>query len=68
MIEGGFQGVTEGEHVNIMGNVELIRDVLKVVTGNGDDVAERIASDLHSIVRKIDERKRRTKTTRGLGR
>ena len=68
MIEGGFQGVTEGEHVNIMGNVELIRDVLKVVTGNGDDVAERIASNLHSIVRKIDERKRRTKTTRGLGR
>ena len=68
MIEGGFQGVTEGEHVNIMGNVELIRDVLKVVTGNGDDVAERIASNLHSIGRKIDERKRTTKTTRRLGR
>ena len=57
LIEGGFQGVTEGEHVNIMGNVDMIRDVLTVVTGHGDALEERITSDLPNIVRKIDRKR-----------
>ena len=57
LIEGGFQGVTEGEHVNIMGNVDMIRDVLTVVTGHGNALEERITSDLPNIVRKIDRKR-----------
>ena len=66
-MEGGFQGISEGEHVNIMGNVDMIRDVLKIVTGHGDAVEERISSDLPAIVRKVDENRLKS-TKRGGGR
>ena len=67
LMEGGFQGISEGEHVNIMGNVDMIRDVLKIVTGHGDAVEERISSDLPAIVRKVDENRLKS-TKRGGGR
>ena len=67
LMEGGFQGISEGEHVNIMGNVDMIRDVLKIVTGHGDAVEERISSDLPAIVRKVDENRLKS-SKRGGGR
>ena len=67
LMEGGFQGISEGEHVNIMGNVDMIRDVLKIVTGHGDAVEERISSDLPAIVRKVDENRMKN-SKRGGGR
>jgi len=44
-----------------MGNVDMIRDVLTVVTGHGDALEERITSDLPNIVRKIDRKRMNTK-------
>jgi phospholipid:diacylglycerol acyltransferase len=59
VLEGGFQGTSEGEHVNIMGNVDMIKDVLRVCTGTVDDATfkEQIVSDIKSIARKIDSKK-----------
>lgn len=54
---GGLQGITEGDHVNIMGNEEMIADVLSIVAGRGEDVSERIVSDIDALSRDIDRRR-----------
>ena len=53
---GGFQGKTEGDHVNIMGNEDMIADILSVVAGRAEDVRERIVSDIDHLSSVIDAR------------
>jgi len=58
---GGIQeGRFSGDHVNIMGNHEMIETVLEVVTGHGDDVEEKI----YSGVREISDNVRRLRDAR----
>jgi phospholipid:diacylglycerol acyltransferase len=46
-----FQGgPNTGDHVDIMGNHDVIADVLKVVAGQGRTLEDRIVSNLHQIV------------------
>jgi len=46
-----FQGgPNTGDHVDIMGNHDVIADVLKVVAGQGHTLDNRIVSNLHQIV------------------
>jgi hypothetical protein len=46
-IQGGGQSAA---HVDIMGSVHLIRDILRVVSGSDDDVPEeRISTDLRRV-------------------
>ncbi len=47
---GGMQeGPQSGDHVNIMGNVDMIRDVIDAVTGHGAALDERVVSDVFLI-------------------
>ena len=58
---GGIQeGRFSGDHVNIMGNHEMIETVLEVVTGHGGDVEEKI----YSGVREISDNVRRLRDAR----
>lgn len=56
---GGIQeGPASGDHVNIMGNVDMIRDVIDAVTGHGGDLQERVFSDVFELagnVRRLRE-------------
>lgn len=50
-----FQGgPNTGDHVDIMGNHDVIADVLKVVAGQGHTLDDRIVSNLHQIVARTD--------------
>mmetsp|Transcript_20131 Transcript_20131/g.28080 ORF Transcript_20131/g.28080 Transcript_20131/m.28080 type:complete len:192 (+) Transcript_20131:1772-2347(+) len=42
-------GPKSGEHVDIMGNHELLIDLLKIVSGNASSVEERIGSNIKEI-------------------
>mmetsp|Transcript_16524 Transcript_16524/g.40667 ORF Transcript_16524/g.40667 Transcript_16524/m.40667 type:complete len:97 (+) Transcript_16524:1389-1679(+) len=58
---GGIQdGPASGDHVNIMGNSEMIDTVLEAVTGHGDAVEERI----HSVVMELADNVHRLKHAR----
>ena len=58
---GGIQeGRFSGDHVNIMGNHEMIADVLRAVTGRGDEVEERV----HSKVMELSENVHRLREAR----
>lgn len=51
----GRGGPHSGEHVDILGHLDVMEDVLKIVTDfEADDVDDRIFSDLERIVRDID--------------
>ena len=51
----GRGGPYSGEHVDILGHMDLMEDVLKVVTDfEADSVTDQIVSDLERIVRDID--------------
>ena len=59
---GGIQdGPYSGDHVNIMGNHEMIETVLEAVTGHGDEVTERI----YSSVMELGDNVHRLKKARG---
>ena len=62
---GGIQeGRFSGDHVNIMGNHEMIETVLEVVTGHGAGVRERIYSGVRQIadnVRRLRDARRGTR-------
>ncbi len=59
VLGGGIQeGPASGDHVNIMGNVDMIRDVIDAVTGHGGDLQERVFSDVFELagnVRRLRE-------------
>ena len=46
---GGFQGKSEGDHVNIMGNEDMIRDLLTIVAGRAHAVPPRVVSDVDAL-------------------
>ena len=56
---GGFQGTSEGDHVNIMGNEDLITDILTIVAGATADVPERLISDIDDLSSIVSRRPRR---------
>ena len=66
---GGIQeGKFSGDHVNIMGNHEMIADVLRAVTGRGDEVEERVHSkvmELSENVHRLREARRAAKASAG---
>lgn len=45
-------GPGASDHVNILGNEEMLADILRVVTGR--EVEERVHSEIFNIVDKID--------------
>lgn len=47
-------GPGTGQHVDILGNEELITDVLRVVCGAGQEVTDRVYSRIMDIASKID--------------
>jgi len=52
----GMRGSHSADHVDIMGNVELIADVLTIVSGEGDGVGDQVSSDIMRIADRVDER------------
>lgn len=46
-------GKRAADHINIMGNYELIEDLVLIVTGHQDKVKERIVSDIDMIAKRI---------------
>lgn len=51
---GGIQeGRFSGDHVNIMGNHEMIADVIEAVTGRGGELEERIVSDVARLAERV---------------
>jgi hypothetical protein len=47
-------GSATADHVDIMGNYDVISALLLVVTGNGADVHDRISSKLDEMVAAVD--------------
>ena len=51
---GGLQeGPGSGDHVNIMGNHEMIRDVVEAVTGRGGELRERVHSGVFELAANV---------------
>jgi phospholipid:diacylglycerol acyltransferase len=50
------QGPKAADHVDIMGNVDLIEDVVRIATGWGGKLEDRVASGIDEECRAIDER------------
>jgi phospholipid:diacylglycerol acyltransferase len=48
-------GPETADHVDILGNHDLLKDILFIVSGNEDLVNERIQSDLPQIVKEINK-------------
>ena len=66
---GGLQeGPGSGDHVNIMGNHEMIRDVVEAVTGHGADVRERVHSGVFELAANVKRLRRARAGQRGGGR
>eukprot|EP00997_Jenningsia_sp_PLL12_P010723 NODE_8067_length_425_cov_90.933511_g7205_i0.p1 GENE.NODE_8067_length_425_cov_90.933511_g7205_i0~~NODE_8067_length_425_cov_90.933511_g7205_i0.p1 ORF type:complete len:118 (-),score=34.96 NODE_8067_length_425_cov_90.933511_g7205_i0:71-382(-) len=47
-------GPRSGDHVDIMGNYELITDIVQISTGNVGSTMQRIHSDIHQITSRVD--------------
>jgi phospholipid:diacylglycerol acyltransferase len=60
---GGLQGTSEGDHVNIMGNEAMIRDVLTVVAGRASPVDARVVSDVDALAATVRARRASRATT-----
>jgi len=56
MLDPFREGPNSGHHVDIMGNVDLIQDILYVVTGEEDKLKDRILSNIDTIVGDIRKR------------
>jgi len=54
----------EVDHVNIMGNHEMILDVLTVALGKGHGLEDRIYSDIDELVAQVDFSKKKKKKRR----
>ena len=72
---GGLQeGPGSGDHVNIMGNHEMIRDVVEAVTGHGGEIEERVHSGVFELAANVErlrearEKKSQTRPEPGGGR
>jgi phospholipid:diacylglycerol acyltransferase len=52
-----LQGRAEGDHVNIMGNDDMIEDILAIVSGHHDQVTDRIESELDALSAEIARRR-----------
>eukprot|EP00741_Cyanophora_paradoxa_P014681 tig00020816_g14159.t1 len=46
-------GPLAAAHVDILGNRELLRDVLLVAAGRGEEVQERVASDIDAVAARV---------------
>lgn len=57
LADPGRGGKNSGEHVDILGNVDVIEDIVRVTTGYETKTVneDRIVSDLKRIVERIDE-------------
>ena len=53
------EGRYSGDHVNIMGNVEMIEDVLEAVTGHAGEIRERTTSRVRELSEEVHRRLRR---------
>ncbi|KAI8884271.1 LACT-domain-containing protein [Backusella circina FSU 941] len=47
-------GSRAGDHVDILGNWEMTLDLLQIVSGKGDNVTQRIVSNIESYANKIN--------------
>ncbi|KAJ3152961.1 hypothetical protein HDU86_005416 [Geranomyces michiganensis] len=47
-------GPGSGDHVDILGNYELTEDILRMVSGHGDQLEDRIHSDIDAIVSRVE--------------
>jgi len=52
-----FQGRAEGDHINIMGNEDMIEDILAIVAGQHDQVKDRVESELDALSAEIARRR-----------
>jgi phospholipid:diacylglycerol acyltransferase len=50
-----FRGSQSSDHVDIMGNENLIADILHLASGTVDNVRDRIHSDIEAISAKVDQ-------------
>jgi len=55
----GRSNANASDHVDILGNSEMIGDILKVVSGEGAEIADRIESAIGLISRRVDANLRR---------
>lgn len=46
-------GRDTADHVDIMGNVELLQDVMSIVSGSSDKEKDKIISNIEEISKKI---------------
>ncbi|KAJ3121824.1 hypothetical protein HK098_003338 [Nowakowskiella sp. JEL0407] len=46
-------GPSTSDHVDIMGNSEMLEDLLKIVAGKDDDMKERVVSQIKQVVRNV---------------
>jgi len=66
---GGLQeGPGSGDHVNIMGNHEMIRDIVEAVTGHGAEVRERVHSGVFELAANVKRLRRARAGQKGGGR
>jgi len=52
-----LQGPNEGDHINIMGNEDMIEDILAIVSGNGDKLVDRVESEIDALSAEIARRR-----------
>ena len=65
---GGLQeGPGSGDHVNIMGNHEMIRDIVEAVTGHGAEVRERVHSGVFELAANVKRLRRARAGQKGGG-
>lgn len=54
------QGPESSEHCDILGNNEVLEDLIRIATGDGESVQPRIVSNIEQIVAQVrDKRKKR---------
>jgi len=46
-------GVASGQHIDIMGNTEFLKDILTIACGHGDTLEDRIVSDIERIAANV---------------
>ena len=54
--DGVRGGPTSADHVDLLGNHELLRDVLAIVGGRAESVTDRFVSDINRVAQRVDTR------------
>ncbi|MEW5299264.1 MAG: hypothetical protein WDW36_002297 [Sanguina aurantia] len=54
MMQDPRGGPETGDHVDILGNFQVLMDVIKVVCGKGDEVTDFISSSIDEIAARVD--------------